>query len=330
MFATINYKGLWLEIIAMLMMVLASEFLVALSWLHCKKRALLSDNLVLKYLLPYLILLPVIFVFDVLSKIFGYHYLWTSSFGLASVIGFFIKYLLQAHSWLYFYQTYKIIEELTEQEKAMVQNIMNRFDYNNNDDNDGDFDHNNSTLVPQTDSSKKINESHQKEAYQTIYKNNLPQNPSVSSIRKSINSGQKVKFDLQQNSQKILSSDRTNTNSNQSSKNSSIIQVQMAEKTMIDAIDLSSNTNRSNGSRKSTPEKQLLETLVEKDDFQQQIPNSQNIIKNGSKTESNSSPGYRYDVVHDGNVNDQRIIVDKNSSNGSKQSEYNNIGWVFG
>ena len=73
MFATINYKGLWLEIIAMLMMVLASEFLVALSWLHCKKRALLSDNLVLKYLLPYLILLPVIFVFDIFEHLIDQH-----------------------------------------------------------------------------------------------------------------------------------------------------------------------------------------------------------------------------------------------------------------
>ena len=73
LFTTAGYRAIWFEVVGLLIIVFVSEFLVALAWMQNKRRQYLKNWAhIRKYMLPYLIGLPVCFVLDTLGKVFGY------------------------------------------------------------------------------------------------------------------------------------------------------------------------------------------------------------------------------------------------------------------
>lgn len=112
---SVDYRWLWLEVAALLFMVFATEFLIALSWMQCKRRQYLGQTRheVVRYLIPYLVILPTSFLLDLLAKIFGYQKLWSTSFAWISLAGFLIKYPIQWHSWWYLLQNFRGISSKT-------------------------------------------------------------------------------------------------------------------------------------------------------------------------------------------------------------------------
>ena len=76
LFTTAGYRAIWFEVVGLLIVVFTSEFLVALAWMQNKRRQYLRNwDSIRKYMLPYLVGLPVCFIFDTLGKIFGYRLL---------------------------------------------------------------------------------------------------------------------------------------------------------------------------------------------------------------------------------------------------------------
>ena len=73
LFTTAGYRAMWFEVVGLLIVTFSSEFLVALAWMQNRRRQYLTNwASIRKYLLPYLVGLPICFLFDTLGKIFGY------------------------------------------------------------------------------------------------------------------------------------------------------------------------------------------------------------------------------------------------------------------
>lgn len=124
LFTSIGYRGLWLEVIALLLLIFGAEFLVALSWMQAKRRKYLTTSgEIAQYLRPYLILLPACFILDILAKVCGYTKLWNTSFAWVSIIGFVFKYPVQAYSWYYLYGVYQKLQ--TEATRASQNDQTN-------------------------------------------------------------------------------------------------------------------------------------------------------------------------------------------------------------